>query len=287
MAAQPQGLSREQTRTEIVAQLKPLRDDIFAVSQRVEKVGQSVLQPKIAANPAIQLIALEARVKRIEGRVGTEIENLDSQIHALANAFADSSGVEVQVEDARATPPASAPTIESPKSVAALPFLAQSPGASRQPWRMPEGWERTLCEARDLSELNAPYTDRVRNLSHVLARLPGETVPARVVHLLHKDGYFEIHEAEDQSPLTCQRCGDTDQRQFAVRIGERNGLEAGILFPLGNYHKGHYPAGYPALIDKCPEGEFQIDEVLSPARLRRATSTGLFNVAERMKLVVT
>ena len=152
---------------------------------------------------------------------------------------------------------------------------------------MPEGWEATLCEARELSDLNAPYTDRVRNLAHVLTQLPGETVPARLVHLLHKDGNFEIHEADDQSPLTCRRCGDTDQRQFAVCVGERNGLQAGILFPLGNYHKGHYPAGYPALIEKCPEGEFRIDEVLVPARLGRATSTDLYNVAERMKLVVS
>ena len=270
-------IGAEQLKTEAAVQLKPLLEDIAGMRDQIAKLTQTVLQPKIGSD--LNLPTVRAMVNDVQRKLLGRIENLESKIDLL-NAKDDGLPPEQRIS------PDPFIAIETP-----LPPTYASDPPEIQPavtlWAMPDGWKEAVSGAGTISRLDAPYAERVRNLEKRFGATSGRAASGKLVHLFHRDGNFEIHQAVDREALTCRQCGGTEPTQFAVCIGEDTGFEFGILFPLGSYHHGNYPAGYSALIEKCPQVEFQLNEVLNPARLTQKASGGVYTVSELMRVMVS
>ncbi|MBT9333144.1 hypothetical protein [Paracidobacterium acidisoli] len=306
----------------VVSQLQSQMDQQFAaLRQKLQSLEQALesRQPEPARSLTESVPVEAAAVRPVSTDLPAAISHLASDVSSQQAVAGERTGAPPAASTVTDAVTASAETaspaariLSSPVSPAAPPSTSRTtvPAQNRAPsgdesavsgtsgeFRMPDKWQQAVARAAAgtssepaVSGMPSPelYVMRTRNLATALAALKSRPAAA-VVHVkkYKVEGQFEVHEVNTDTDgrTSCVNCGEGVPWQLAVRVGAPDAAQIFLLFPLGMLGKGHYAAGYSAIIDEALPSSFCIAGISEPAILRRTDEPSrTYSVFRRMSL---
>jgi len=275
-----------------------LEKKIDAVAFRVGPLVKPGVKPPPLPSPTVALPQAPVPAARIETGVRTDSPVAEKQEPSRENV---TPAVEVKETLSVSVDSAAVDSLSNqPQSTSQPPAPVSADAPIVSP--LPEDWQDLLDRAaRDKESQLKPnqlstdnYLSRLHRLryyfdEYVRKRTKSPSIPGRVVHMLHQDGRFAVHETQtigDPPVRSCKICGETVPfPQLVLCFGADGAETLHILLPYGAYVESNYLKLYQLALSNPPtEQLFDINAIQSPAVLRRGSQrSGPYEIVERMR----